>query len=137
MTNIPEFTLSNSLKERAQQFQSLLVVNSSPFPGRTFKKQFGKYFGSVFTASTADHAEEILEKATVSHLVISNRIASGISTRDLVAQWKFLFKSITRVVLFIGANTNDIEFSPEIDAVVTKPASVESLRDALLGQFPD
>ena len=128
---------SNSPPPAPLNRKSLLVADGCFLIHKLIFRLFEGTFDSILPAATATEAEMFLRNYNVSHIVISARIAEGMSTTDLVDRWRAQYPTIQRVVLYTGAEISSTELGSSIDAVVTKPCHCQSLINAVTGEFPD
>ena len=109
-----------------------LAVDDHERVVEVLSRKLGEFFDEFYTATNPDDAEAILGACAVTHLVCDFDLGGWhpVGT-DLVGKWRSQYPGIVRAIIHSGADRSMIPKIPEVDAVLSKPASITALKTAL------
>ena len=95
-------------------------------------RRLGEFFVEFYGATNPADAEAILNAHPVTHLICDFDLGGWhpVGT-DLVKKWRSLYPGIVRAIIHSGAQRSMIPTIPEVDAVLSKSASIADLKAAL------
>jgi CheY-like chemotaxis protein len=95
-------------------------------------RRLGEFFDQFYGATNPADAEAILAAHPVTHLVCDFDLGGEHPVGTyLVQKWRSQYPGIKRAIIHSGAQRSIIPTIPEVDDILSKPASIFALKTAL------
>jgi len=121
-----------SRKKRRRSKHVVLIVDGEPNVCRSYARVLKLDFGEVLTAGDPQEAIAVLEERSVTHLVCGRSFGPGKPLgMDLIPKWRKTYPAIDRALILTRSEIPGLSAPPEIDGILPKPITPESLVKAL------